>query len=85
MSTTELSVQLKFAYGDATSRTIKFNGVDSSALPDVKDKVKAINMGILEESLPAFTETFVSSTGAPVAMISEAKIIAQTSEIIYQA
>ena len=82
---TTISVQLKFAYSDATNRTIKFTGVNEDYLPDVKDKVKAINDGLEAGTLPAFAQTFVSKIGAPVTMISEAKIIQTTEEVIYSA
>lgn len=84
MATTRM-VQLKFAYGDATNRTIKFTGVEQTAFPDVKSKVKAINASLEAGTAPTFAQTFVSAIGAPVTMISEAKLITQTEEVIYSA
>lgn len=80
MATTR-QVVLTLAFRDATDRNFKFNGVASTALPDVKDKVLAIN-----ENMPEyFAKTFVSDNGADCIMISAAKIIVTEEEVIYNA
>lgn len=81
----EVSVQIKLAYLDATNKTIKFNGVDNSVTPDVKDKIKAINAGLKAGTLPYFANTFVSAIGAECHSITDAKIIRTTEEVIYSA
>lgn len=81
MSTTVRSVKLKLVYSDATTQTITFNDVDSSVLPNVKAKVKAINAYMP----PAFAYTFVSKNGAPCTMISQAQLVFTTEEVIYNA
>lgn len=74
-------VALTLVYADATTRTLTFNGVDDEALPDVKDKVIALNA-----SMPAaVATTFVSKTGAQMTMIRDAKIITTSQEVIYRA
>ena len=78
---TTIKVALTLVYADATTRTLTFNGVDDEALPDVKDKVIALNA-----SMPAaVATTFVSKTGAQMTMIRDAKIITTSQEVIYRA
>ena len=45
MATTR-SVKIKLVYNDATSRTYTFNGVASTELIEVKDRVLAINASL---------------------------------------
>lgn len=79
------SVKIKLAYDDATSRTYTFNGVESMYLPDVKDKVIAINASLEAGTASNFANTFVSNNGSPCKMISEAKVIVTNQEVIYSA
>lgn len=79
------TVQIKIAYADATSRTIKFSGVEGPNLPDVKDKIIALNSSLTGGTAPTFANTFVSAIGAEAVMISNAKIIRQQEEVIYSA
>lgn len=77
--TTTKQVILTLAFKDATSRNFKFTGVDNEALPDVKDKILAINA-----DMPStFATTFVSNGGASCVMIRAAQIITINEEVIY--
>lgn len=79
--TTTRSVTITLAFADATTRNIKFNGVDADQLPYVRNKVKALNA-----SMPAsFAATFVSTIGAPCTMISRVQSVTTTEEVIYRA
>lgn len=80
MATTR-QVVLTLAFRDATDRNFKFNGVDQSAISQIKDKVLAINDDMPEY----FAHTFVSDTGAECIMISAAQIITTEEEVIYSA
>ena len=78
---TTIKVALTLVYADATTRTLTFNGVHEEAIPDVKDKILALNA-----SMPAaVATTFVSKTGAQTTMIRDAKIIVISQEEIYHA
>lgn len=79
------SVKIKLAYDDATSRIYTFNGVDSMYLPDVKDKVIAINESLEAGTAQNFANTFVSNNGSPCKMISSAKVVVTEQEVIYSA
>lgn len=81
MEETTISVIITLAFSDATTRNIKFNGVDQAALAGMKAKVKAINA-----NMPAaFSTTFVSVIGAPCTMISRLQSVITTEEVIYSA
>lgn len=80
MATTN-DVTITIAFADATTRNIKFSGVESSELLNVKTKVKAINANFP----PAVATTFVSSIGAQSTMITKAVITSTTEEVIYSA
>ena len=82
---TTYSVKVTLAYEDATSRNYTFNGVDNMYLPDVKDKVIAINESLEAGTANNFKNTFVSNNGATVKMISKAQIITLQQEVIYSA
>ena len=73
------SVNITLSYEDASTRTVKFTGVNASALGNVGARVRAIN-----NNMPAnFKNTFVSSTGAKVMQIGKAQIVSETKEVIY--
>ena len=80
MATTR-QVVLTLAFKDATDRNFKFNGVEQSAIPNIKSKIQAINNNMP----PYFAHTFVSDTGAECQMISAAQIITTEEEVIYSA
>lgn len=72
-------VTLTIAFSDATSRNIKFSGVENNALMGIKSKVKAMNANFP----PEVATTFVSAIGAPSTMISKAIITSTSREVIY--
>lgn len=79
---TTFSVTITLAFNDATTRNIKFNGVDpETAFPDAVNKVKALNANMPT----AFAQTFVSVNGAPCVMISKLQSVESTEEVIYRA
>ncbi len=81
------SVKIKLAYTDATSRTYTFNGVDDSAILNVKARVLTIKNAINDNNADgqAFKETFVSEGGAQCVGITDARIITTEQEVIYSA
>lgn len=81
MEETTINVAITLAFQDSTSRTYTFSGVEEEAVSDVKDKVLAINANMSD----AFKTTFVSNGGSQCVMISAAKIISITEEVIYSA
>lgn len=81
MEETTINVAITLAFQDSTSRTYTFSGVEEEAVSDVKDKVLAINANMSD----AFKTTFVSNSGSQCVMISAAKIISITEEVIYSA
>lgn len=72
-------VTITIAFADATTRNIKFSGVDGEALLDVSDKVIAINANFP----PSVATTFVSAIGAHSTMITKAVITSTTEDVIY--
>ncbi len=78
---TTFSVIITLAFADATTRNIKFNGVDKEIFPEPVLKVKALNA-----AMPAsFAQTFISANGAPCTMISRLQSVETTEEVIYHA
>lgn len=73
------SVAITLAFEDATSRTIRFNGVEDAALNAVKSRVKQLN----EDFPPEVSTTFVSAIGAESTMISKVIITSTQKEVIY--
>lgn len=83
--TTTKSVKITLVYEDATSRIYTFNGVENENLPDVKNKIKAINASLTAGTANDFATTFVSDNGRPCKMISKGQIISITQEVLYSA
>lgn len=75
------SVAITLAFLDATTRTIKFNGVEETELNNIKSRVKAINANYPTN----MAKTFISSIGAQSNMISKAVITRTQEEVIYNA
>ena len=69
-------------FDDDSTRNITFEGVDSSVLADVKDKVIAINENANNE-YENFYATFVSDDGEPVVKIESCKLVSTQEEVIY--
>lgn len=74
-------VILSLVFADATSRNLTFNGVETSALSSVKNKIILLNVNMP----PALAATFVSDNGAALTMIRAARIVITTEEVIYSA
>lgn len=72
---------LVLVFADSTSRTYTLNGMEQEAVPDVKDKILALNENMPEN----FKRTFVSNNGAQCATIANAKIVSIEEEVIYRA
>lgn len=72
-------VTITLAFADATTRNIKFSGVDDEELMDIPDKVIAINANFP----PTVATTFVSAIGAHSTMITKAVITSTSEEVIY--
>lgn len=72
-------VRIGLLYGDGTTRSYTFEGVDDSVLAGVADKIKTINAA---PSSP-FHKTFVSDNGEPVLRISTGTITSTQETVIY--
>lgn len=82
MEESTISVIITLAFSDATTRNIRFNGVEKTEeFYSMADKVKALNANMP----PAFANTFVSAMGAPCTMISKLQSVETTEEVIYRA
>lgn len=73
------SVKVGLLYQDGTTRNYTFEGVADSVLPDVVDKIKAINAA----PSSAFHQTFVSNDGSPVLRIGSGQITSTEETVIY--
>lgn len=84
MATTNAAI-LTLEYTDATTRTLTFNNVETSALGAIKERVIALNSTIADESTgAAYRETFISDDGAPINRISKAKYTITEEQVIYR-
>ena len=82
MSSLTNNVVVTLLYDDDSTRNITFEGVASSVLADVKDKIREINANVNNE-FANFYQTFVSDDGEPVVKIESCKIISIEEEVIY--
>ena len=82
MSSRTNNVIVTLLFDDDSTRNITFEGVDSSVLADVKDKVIAINENANNE-YANFYATFVSDDGEPVVKIESCKLVSTEEEVIY--
>lgn len=73
------SVRVGLLYQDGTTRNYTFEGVADSVLPDVVNKIKAINAN----SDDNFHKTFVSNDGSPVLRIGSGQITGVEETVIY--
>lgn len=73
------SVRIGLLYQDGTTRNYTFEGVADSVLPDVANKIKAINAN----SEDNFHKTFVSNDGSPVLRIGSGQITSTEETVIY--
>lgn len=83
MSTSSNEVRVGIMFTDGTTRTYKLPEVPDENLANVKTRIQSINASITGGTAQAFTQTFVSTTGAPVLNIASGKIITTEEEIIY--
>lgn len=84
MATTN-SATLTLEYADATSRSVTFNDVDSSALANIKSRAMALNTTLADSVAgAAYHETFISNDGAPIKKISKAKYTVTEEQVIYR-
>ena len=82
MSSLTTNVVITLLYNDGDTRNITFENVASADLPDVKDKILAINANANNE-YANFYQTFVSNDGEAVVKIESCKIISVEEEVIY--
>ena len=82
MSSRTNNVIVTLLFDDDSTRNITFEGVASSVLADVKDKIREINANANNE-YANFYQTFVSDDGEPVIKIESCKIVQIEEEVIY--
>ena len=82
MSSLTTNVVITLLYNDGDTRNITFENVASADLPDVKDKILAINANANNE-YANFYQTFVSDEGEAVVKIESCKIVSVEEEVIY--
>jgi len=82
MSSLTTNVVITLLYNDGDTRNITFENVASADLPDVKDKILAINANANNE-YANFYQTFVSDDGEAVVKIESCKIVSTEEEVIY--
>lgn len=84
MATTN-SATLTLEYTDATTRSVTFNDVDSSALANIKSRAMTLNTTLADSVAgAAYHETFISDEGAPIKKISKAKYTVTEETVIYR-
>ena len=82
MSSLTNNVVVTLLYDDDSTRNITFEGVASSVLADVKDKIREINANVNNE-FANFYQTFVSDDSEAVVKIESCKIVSIEEEVIY--
>lgn len=84
MATTN-SATLTLEYTDATTRTVTFNDVATSALGNIKANAMTLNTTLADSVAgAAYHETFISDGGAPIKKISKAKYTVTEETVIYR-
>lgn len=82
MSTTTTNrVNIGITFADSTSKTIAFENVKETEIPNIATRVQAINANMSD----AFKQTFVNSDGAHAITIGKAQLITTEEEVIYSA
>lgn len=79
MSTTTLKVNIGLTFTDGTTKTVGMDNVLESEMPNISDRVKAINANMSD----AFKSTFTTETGAQVAAIGKAQTVITEEEVVY--
>ena len=82
MSSRTNNVIVTLLFEDDSTRNITFEGVASSVLADVKDKIREINANANNE-YANFYQTFFSDDGEPILKIESCKIVSTEEEVIY--
>ena len=79
------SATLTLEYTDATTRTVTFNDVATSALANIKANAMTLNTTLADSVAgAAYHETFISDNGAPIKKISKAKYTVTEETVIYR-
>ena len=85
MSTTTRTAKVTFTYADANTRTYNINVTNNAVDANyMKTQISAFNTAAATGTSDV-NKTFVSDTGQPVTMISEAELVTKTEEVIYSA
>lgn len=72
-------VRIGLLYGDGTTRSYTFTGVDDTEVANVATRIKAINADPTDN----FHKTFVSDTGEAVLRIATGAITSTEETVIY--
>jgi len=83
MSSTTHEAILTVMFTDGTVRQYTLPNVLEASLATIKTRVNTINSNLENGQDLDFKQTFVSSMGAPVLKIAEAKAVTTTEEVIY--
>lgn len=81
MSTRTNKVNIGLTFADSSSKTISFENVRQTEIPNISTRVQAINANMSD----AFKRTFVTAEGAPVIAIGKAQLVTTEEEVIYNA
>lgn len=72
------TVQLTLQFDDSSKESVKISDVADTAVPDVKDKIQALNVSLTGGTAGTVPSVIVSKTGYELVLIESAKIIATT-------
>ena len=85
MSTTTKTARITMTYADANTRTYAITVTNPNIDGDyMKTQIAAFNTAAATGTSDV-NKTFVSDTGQPVTMISEAEFVTKTEDVIYSA
>lgn len=85
MSTTTRTARVTMTYADANTRTYAINVTNPNIDGDyMKTQITTFNTAAATGTSDV-NKTFVSDTGQPVTMISEAELVTKTEDVIYSA
>lgn len=84
MATTNTAT-LTLEYEDASTRSVTFNDVETSALGNIKARAMTLNATIADSITgAAYKDTFISDDGSPIKKISKAKYTTTEETVIYR-
>ena len=72
------TVQLTLQFDDSSKESVKISNVADESVPDVKDKIQALNVSLTGGTAGTVPSVIVSKTGYELVLIESAKIIATT-------